>query len=397
MTWLVLAVPATAQEFAALARLEMGGSQIVDTETGVEIRLRLSQVVPWRVVTLDDPKRLILDFREVDFSAASSASLLNADGVAAVRFGAFRPGWSRLVLDLPRPLGVSAAGMAVDETTGKARLTVSLEPVSAAAFAARTGAPELPGWELPAPLANAPTIRPRDARPLMVAIDPGHGGVDPGAERDGVREADLMLRLALELAEQLRREPKFDVVLTRRADEFVALEARLTRARAQGAQVFLSLHADALEEGVTQGASVYTLSDEASDAATRKMAERHSRGDLLAGLDLSGQDDSVATALMEMVRRETVPRSEALAVALVDGMAGGGVPLHARPLRRGDIAVLRSADMPSALVEVGFLSDASDSARLTSAAGRAQVVAGIVGGLLAWEAADLAAAALLRR
>ncbi len=390
-----LAAPLKAQEFTGLARLDVARSGI-DNAPGdtFEVELHLSQPVPWRVFTLDDPRRLVLDFREVDWRGASRAGLLNADAVSDLRFGTLGPGWSRMVLDLGGPYAVETAEMRVNETTGTAVVRVRGARVSDAAFAARIGAPPDPDWTLRAIAPDAAEAA--EAGPLTVAIDPGHGGVDPGALRDGVTEADLMLDLGLELAEAVARAGMLPV-LTRSDDSFVSLADRLTIARNAGADVFLSLHADALEEDSARGASVYLLSREAQDGASERMAERHDRGDLLAGLDLTGQDDTIATVLMDLARLETAPRSDKLASALVSGLREEGARLNSRPRRAAMLAVLLSADMPSALVEVGFLSDDRDRAALSSSEGRAPIVAGLVTGLEAWALQDAALREHLRR
>ena len=245
--------------------------------------------------------------------------------------------------------------------------------------------------------ATLPPAPPGDDTVRVVVIDPGHGGIDPGAERGGTVEADLMLQLSLELAEALARAGDYRPVLTREADIFVPLNERITIARAAGADLFLSLHADALEDEVTRGASVYTLTEEAADAASQRMAERHERGDLLAGLDLSGQDDTVATVLMDLARLETGPASERLATEIVLGFEDAGARLNSRPRRTAQLAVLGAADFPSVLVEVGFLSNAEDRALIASAEGRAVIVAGLVRAIQRWDADDRARDPLVRQ
>jgi N-acetylmuramoyl-L-alanine amidase len=168
-------------------------------------------------------------------------------------------------------------------------------------------------------------------------------------------------------------------------------------ARANGADVFLSLHADALNEGATSGLSVYTLSADGKDTASERMAERHDRGDLLAGVDLSAQDDTVATVLMDLARLETAPQSQHLADALVAGLAGAGASLNGTPRREAGLAVLTAADFPSVLIEVGFLSNDADRAALLTPQGRAPVVAGILAGLQNWAVDKAARAPLIRQ
>lgn len=392
--WAFAALPVAAQTFSGLARLDVAQSGLEEAETGFDLRLYLSQPVPWRAFTVTEPERLVLDFREVDWRGASRETLLNADGATDLRFGSLRPGWSRMVVDLTGPLGIETAEMAVNDLDGTAVVTVTLREVSADLFASRSGAPVDPDWSLDAIPALSPEV-PED-RPLIVAIDPGHGGIDPGAERDGVTEADLMLQLGLELAEAVARRGMLPV-LTRQDDVFVSLADRITIARNAGADVFLSLHADALQQDAARGASVYLLSDEAQDTASERMAERHDRGDLLAGLDLSGQDDTIARILMDLARLETAPRSQRLSRALVSGLRGSGARLNSRPQRAAMLAVLLSADMPSVLVEAGFLSDDGDRTALSSTEGRAKIVNGLVAGLEAWALDDAALRELLRQ
>jgi len=386
-----------AQEFAGLARLDVGASQVRDTADGLAVTLYLSQPIPFRAFTLEQPPRLVLDFREVDWRGATREALLNADRASDLRFGAYREGWSRMVVDLAGPLVIDMAEMRVDTLTGTALLTVRLLPASAADFAARSGAPPGADWQEAPPLAAALPEAAVGDGPLIVVIDPGHGGIDPGAIRGDLTEAGLMLTLGIELAEAINRQGAMRAVLTRQADVFVPLAERMTIARASGADVLVSLHADALEMDAARGASVYTLSQEAADQASARMAERHERGDLLAGLDLAGADDTVATVLMDLARLETAPQSLRLADAIVAGMAAAGARMNSRPRRDGPLAVLNAADFPSVLVEVGFLSDEGDRERLTSAEGRGMIVQGIVAALQAWAADEAARAPLVRQ
>lgn len=390
---LVLAGPAAAQDFSGLARVDPARSHIADDGAGLTVALMLSQTVPYRVFTLDAPRRLVVDFREVDWSGLIPEDLLVAGRATDLHFGPLRPGWSRLVVDLAEPLAVEQAGLATGVQGGAAVLTVRLGPIAAADFAARAGAPDDPAWVALTPTLVAPA--PVDG-PLTVAIDPGHGGIDPGAMRGDLQEADLMLQLAIEVVEAINRGGTLRAVLTRDSDIFVPLEDRMTRARAAGAGVMISLHADALDEGQTRGASVYTLNAEGEDRAAQRMAERHERGDLLAGLDLTGHDDRVATVLMDMARAETAPASHRLADTLVTALRASGATVNSRARREGRLAVLNAADFPSVLLEAGFLSNAADRAALSTTAGRAAIVAGLTTALENW-ATDEAVRAPLKR
>lgn len=387
---LLAAFPATAQspELSALARLDPAASRIADTATGIAVTLAISQPVPWRIRLLDNPPRLVLDMREVDWTGLDRLSETSAH-VTALRAGVLRPGWSRLVMELDGPFAVTTSAM---ETSGPTRVHLTLAPTAAADFAARAALPEPDAWALPKP-ADLPPPAVGGAGPVLVMLDPGHGGLDPGAEAGDQKEADIVLTFARELKELLVRDGGFRVALTRDEDVFVPLETRLTLAHDAGAQVFLSIHADALEEGEAVGATVYTLSDEASDEAAAALAERHDRDDLLAGVDLTAHDDTVALVLLDMARTETAPRTARLAQDLVTAVKSAGLKMHRHPHQKAGFSVLKSADMPSVLVEIGFLSSESDRKRLNDPAWRARMAAALRDGLVAWATQDAALSA----
>ncbi|WP_372573093.1 N-acetylmuramoyl-L-alanine amidase [Ruegeria jejuensis] len=392
-----LASPLRAQAFGGLARVDAGRSLITDTGREVGVDLHLSQGVPYRVFTLDSPPRLVLDFREVDWSGLDAGDLNKSARISDVKFGTYVPGWSRMVLMLAGTLSVAQAGLEVDPVTGGAHLAIRLAPVESEDFAAAAGAPRDPRWDLPEPQQfDGPPPRAADA-PLRVMLDPGHGGIDPGAETEQVVEKHLVLTFARELRELLLRSGRFEVTLTRDADYFVSLERRIALAHEAGADIFISLHADALAEGRAHGATVYTLSEEASDIASAKLAERHDRDDLLSGVDLSNADDEVTDILLDLARQETRPRSQALARVLVDNIAAQGTPMNRRPLRSASFSVLKAADIPSVLVEIGFLSSPRDLKNLVDPAWRATMATGIRNALQDWRSQDQARRALVRQ
>ena len=401
LIWLLLAGAALGHEagqgLTALARLTEA-PVLQDRRGGAVLELSLTQPVPWRVFTLDGPPRLVLDFSELDFTGADARAMAaGAERIRSVGHGLWQPGWSRMVLELAEPLVVDQAGM---ETSGAgaARLRIDLARASAEDFAARVGAPpsaaftDLRALELP-----VPRTRQTGEGPLVVVLDPGHGGIDPGAEADGIKEADLVLTFARELRELLLRTGGFEVVLTRDDDHFVPLETRVTIARRAGADVFISIHADALAQGRAHGATVYTLSDEATDIASQLLAERHDRSDLLAGVDLTQSDDEVALLLMELARRETAPRSLALAAALVEGIHSATGSTFKTPQMQAGFSVLKAPDIPSVLVELGFLSSKADREKLVDPTWRARAAEGMRDALLYWAIEDAAAAARLRQ
>lgn len=381
--------PILAQDLSGLASLDAAHSDISASGDGIDITLALSQPVPWRVRLLDAPPRLILDFREVDWANLPSLPV-DAEAIAGLRAGVFRPAWSRLVIALNGPMAVTRSQMSTQD--GAAKITLRLDPAAAADFAKLAKIPEPPEWQLPKSADIAP-MPPKSGGPLVVVLDPGHGGLDPGAQAGGRDEADLVLSFARELKEALMRSGNFSVTLTREADVFIPLESRISIARAAGADVFLSLHADAVAAGDAVGATVYTLAKTASDKAGQTLAERHDRDDLLAGVDLSAQDDLVARVLMDMARTSTAPRTARLSASLATEISAAGIKMHRHPQQTAGFSVLKSPDIPSVLIELGFLSSARDLANLSDPAWRATMAGALRDGLESWAKGDAVLAA----
>ncbi|HEY9039341.1 MAG TPA: N-acetylmuramoyl-L-alanine amidase [Roseovarius sp.] len=393
------AVPAATQEgFGGLARLNPEASAITATRGELRIQLSLSQGVPFRIFTLDSPERLVVDFREVDWAGTLGPELVQTDLVRRARVGGFRPGWSRMVLELAGPFALVHAVLNTGADNGSADLVLTMVHTSEQAFADGAGVPQpQPGWDLPEP-ADVGAAAPRaPGAPLVVVLDPGHGGIDPGADAGGTLEKDLMLGFARQLKETLLRTGNIEVVLTREDDSFVSLERRVSIAHTARADLFLSLHADSLGEGMARGATIYKLGADASDAASAALAERHNRADMLAGLDLSGTDDVVADVLMDLARMETQPRADLMARALVAGLKEAGLPINSRPLRSASFSVLKSPDIPSILLELGFLSSRRDLDNLTDPDWRADMAQAIADAIGAWTVADAANSLLVRQ
>ena len=341
----------------------------------------------WRSLSLDlpltQPPRAVVDFRSVDWAGFDVGTVTLAGNARALRTGIAGGGWSRLVIELSRPMGFAEAAMVTDPETGAARLTLSLRNLDDAAFArqaeALAGADPEPD---PDALAGAAAPAPLGARPTIVVLDPGHGGVDPGASYRGLTEAQIMLTFARELTAALRRTGRYDVVMTRDSDRFVSLESRITVAHSANADLFLSLHADALDGRQARGATLYTLADAATDAASAALAERHDRDDLLGGgVDLTGADDAVASVLMSLARARSTPATERLARDL---------RMHRDPWQQAAFSVLKSPSVPSVLLEVGFLSNEPDRNRLRDRRWRATMIQAVVNGLDGWVAGEAA-------
>jgi N-acetylmuramoyl-L-alanine amidase len=386
VVWLTLIVPAAGQDLSALARFDATASSIAQEDDGLALVLAVSQPVPWRVRVLDDPPRVIVDMREVDWRGVRDIPIATPL-VHGLRAGAIRPGWSRLVVTLTEPMTITSAELQTQDAMP--RVLLHLSPATAVDFALAVAEPDPPGWDLPQ-AADLPVQKAVGQGGLVIVLDPGHGGIDPGAERDGQSEAKLMLTFARELKDVLARDSRFQVVLTRDDDSFVPLETRSSIARKVGADVFISLHADALAEGQATGTTIYTLSEDASDAASETLAERHGRDDLLSGMDLSQQDDAVATVLMDMARTSTKPRTDRLAETLAQSIQKAGLKMHRHPRQYAAFSVLKAPDIPSVLIELGFLSSQSDLARLEDKAWRAEMAGAMRDALILWSNGETA-------
>ncbi|AZQ67147.1 N-acetylmuramoyl-L-alanine amidase [Silicimonas algicola] len=360
------------------------GVTIADEAGKVAITIPLSISVPWRVTLADGPPRVIVEFGDVDLTEVPAAASV---AIGEITTEHHAPGWSRMVAVLREPLDVDTAEMTTADD-GSAILSVMLIPATAETFRTQADPANVPG-----PLVTNPEARP------MIAIDPGHGGFDPGAEIEVFREADLTLQFARKLREQLMSTDRFDVVLTREDDVFVSLDDRLDIAREAGADVFLSFHADALDDasGEASGVTVYRLSPEAAGNADEEQAERHGAANMLGGVDLNGAGDDVSVALLELARQDTTPRTDALSAALVSAFRSAELAVNSHPERTGDLAVLKASEIPSILIELGFLSSKADRARLASEKWQHEAAVAVRNALLLWEDEDRLRRDALRR
>lgn len=356
---------------------------VVQDDGGVvEMVVPLTAPVPWKVWLANDPPRLVLEITGVDLGEMPEVT---SQSIATLTTERHSPNQSRIIAYLREPLLVDTAEMVTAED-GSAALLLS--------FATATGAEF---QEAAKPL-DEPEEPPVKTRPVVV-IDPGHGGRDPGADAAGQSEADLMLEFALRLRIDLQATGVFNVVLTRDADIFVPLDTRLTLARAADADVFLSLHADRLQidAGQASGMTVYTLADNAFADADDRQSQRNGADDILKGVDLSGTGDQVARALMALQRQDTDPRTSALSSTLVQAFTTSGLTVNSRPERQGNFSVLKAADIPSALIELGFLSSEKDLERLKSESWQVEAALAIRDGLLQWYQEDVLLEQALRK
>lgn len=221
---------------------------------------------------------------------------------------------------------------------------------------------------------------------VIVAIDAGHGGIDPGASADGLTEKQIVLEFARRLAIHINQMPELQAILIRDDDSFLTLSQRIRRARAGGANLIVSLHADTTFEGRAEGAHVYTLSREGTDEAAIELAERENRSDVIGGIELAGESDDLAALLVGLAQRGTGSEAEKLARSMLFEMADSVTLLPTQPHRRANFRVLKAPDIPSILIELGYLSNAGDRSRMASERWREQMAAALARGIRRWTA-----------
>jgi N-acetylmuramoyl-L-alanine amidase len=363
---------------------------------GDEARTRfvidLSQRIDVSAFTLADPYRVVVDLPQVTFQLPAKIGETGRGLVKAFRFGLVMPGGSRVVLDTTGPVRVDKA-FVIDPAEGQpARLVLDLVAVDRDTFLRNIALENRPKRT------NA-SIRPErdskdkdgDSRPLIV-LDPGHGGIDSGTiAPTGDTEKTIVLEFAHELRQKLENTGKYRVMMTRSDDRFVPLADRVQLARLHQAALFLSIHADALahRDSEARGASIYTLSETASDAEAARLAEAENRADVIAGVDLSAEPNDVADILIDLAQRETKAFSANLAHALVKELKLSS-RLHKHPLKSAGFRVLKAPDVPSALIELGYVSSSQDLKYLLSDAWRTHATDSIVQAIATYFATRLA-------
>jgi N-acetylmuramoyl-L-alanine amidase len=346
-------------DFPVASEVRLGGD-----ETATRMVVDFSQKIDMRAFTLANPYRVIIDLPQVVFRFPPKTGEGGRGLIKAFRYGLMMTGGSRIVIDLTRPARVEKS-FVLDATNDQpARFVLDLAAVDRDAFM-RTIALENRVREPPAVVKPQPKS---DARPIIV-LDPGHGGIDNGTKAaSGEMEKTIVLEFALLLRDKIEKAGKYHVVMTRSDDTFVALADRVQFARAQQASLFISIHADALPrgEGDAQGATVYTLSETASDSEAARLAETENRADVIAGVDLTYQPDDVADILIDLAQRETKSYSVQFARGLIDSMRTAA-RMHKNSLKSAGFRVLKAPDIPSVLIELGYVSNRQDIKSLTSA------------------------------
>jgi N-acetylmuramoyl-L-alanine amidase len=316
--------------------------------------------------TLADPYRVVIDIPQVTFLLPPKTGESGRGLIKAFRFGLVMQSGSRLVFDLSKPARIEKAFVVDATVEAPARLVLDLVATDRESFLRRAALDNNQARSEP-PQSKGPSAKDDDPRPL-VALDPGHGGIDNGSKApSGELEKDIVLAFAQRLRDRIEKTGKYRVLMTRTDDTFVPLADRVRIARSAGAALFVSIHADSLPrgEGDAQGASIYTLSDTATDSEAAGLAEKENRADIIAGVDLKAEPDDVAGILLDLAERETKGFSLQFARKLVGELKSATV-LHKKPLKSAGFRVLRAPDVPSVLVELGYVSNRADLKSLLS-------------------------------
>ena len=362
---------APAGDFPVATEVRVGGD---DSQTRFVIDL--TRKIDLRAFTLADPYRVVVDIPQVTFQLAPKTGDKGRGLIKAFRFGLVMAGGSRIVLDVSKPVRIDKA-FVLDAAQGQpARLVLDLAAIDRDSFMRNLSLENKgrPSAALPsAPVAAAGASA--DPRPIVV-VDPGHGGLDTGTKSSaGDEEKTIVLDIGLMLRDRLEKSGKYRVVMTRTDDTFVPLADRVRFARERQGALFISIHADALpkREGDVQGATVYTLSERASDSEAARLAEAENRADVIAGIDLTAEPNDVADILIDLAQRETKTFSHQFARGLV-GELRNAVRLHRNPVKSAGFRVLKAPDVPSVLLELGYMSNREDLKLLKSEAWRQKTV-----------------------
>jgi N-acetylmuramoyl-L-alanine amidase len=365
LNW-ILASAAFALPFGVSAT-QIRNARLWRSDDKLRLVFDLSGPVQFKTFSLSAPERLIIDLNGASLSGDFSQLVLNNTVIRSIRSGHYGHGDTRIVLDLSEPVQLNSFQLPPQDGQGH-RLVLDLKTAA------------------PLQIAAAPIIdKAHPKRDIIVVVDPGHGGKDPGAVgAKGEREKDVVLSIAQLLAKRLKREKGFDVKLVRNDDFFVPLRKRVEIARKHNADMFISVHADAAPRLSASGASVYCLSEGGATSATaRFMAQRENGADLLGAtslLNLKDKDPMLAGVILDMSMNATIAASLQLGSTVLGSLAGI-TTLHQKRVEQAGFAVLKSPDVPSILVETGFISNARDSQRLVTARHQQAVADGLFEGL----------------
>ena len=370
---------------SAIATPIVESIRIGDYEKKTRFVIELNKLVKFNTYSLENPNRVVIELPEVTWRIKKDYRR-SSRRISGYRFGLFRPGHSRVVIDLKSPMRVSKSFRLVPQGERGHRIIIDIVDVLNKNFLkvpqnrrikqeiGKTMRFMLPNPPLP------PKKKPKHKKffKYVIALDPGHGGVDPGARgTQGTLEKKVVLELARELKRQLLDTGKYRVVMTRSRDVFVRLRERIAIANRAGAHLFVSLHADSIGNRHLRGGSVYTLSERASDKEAEALARRENKSDIIAGVDLNVQSQTVAKILIDLRQRITKNNSVLFAKLLAEQLGKKTLMLR-RKHRFAGFAVLKAPAIPSVLIEMGYLSNVKDEKLIRRASHRRKIAKAVV-------------------
>ena len=328
--------------------------------------LDMTKETQFRAFYLADPYRLVLDLPKIDFEVKASGLKKAVGGVSGYRFGLFDSETSRIVIDLVSPMIIKEFFYLKSNVQGLTRLVIDLKTTSRNKFQKKatitiknTLQKRSSSSSLKQKVSSlSPSMKIGSQK--LIIIDPGHGGVDPGAiGHAGTYEKHVVLSAAKVFKQVIEKDPAYRVILTRTKDQFLTLRDRISRSKLSGADLFISIHADSIANNSVRGATIYTLSETASDKEAAQLAERENKADIISGVDLSDETEEVTNILIDLAQRETMNQAAKFAGLLVPELLKV-IKTHKRPHKFAGFAVLKAPDVPSILLEMGYLSNVND-------------------------------------
>ncbi|MDB5733845.1 MAG: hypothetical protein JWN16_482 [Alphaproteobacteria bacterium] len=357
-------------------------ARIGEHEDRTRLVIELSDPVNLRAFALAGPDRVVIDMPQVAWRLGAPPKPSGFGPVKSYRYGLFRTGNSRMVIDLSQPVTVSDALVIPPAAGFGYRVVIDLFPTNRAKFDALAGWPadlkkrESDAERLAAMIAAQQSPPARSSGKKIIVIDPGHGGLDSGTVGvNGLMEKDLALAEGLKLRRELQARG-YTVFMTRADDTFIPLRQRVAIARADKADLMIALHADSNPDAGVTGLSIYTLNDGRSDREAAALARRENQSDVIAGVDLSG-NNPVAPILIDLAQRDTINKSSRFATTALSNLTQVTDILARSPHRSASLAVLTAPDVPAVLIELGYLSNSQDAAQMNSDTWRGRVAAGI--------------------
>ena len=355
---------------------------------GYSLRLKLDEAVPFKVYSLNYPNRIVLELNTETHKTLNDLDIKSSPFLGEIKFKKLIDGWVAISIYIGKPAKVQNLTMKPHKLdASKIELSFELFPIVQYEFDRIVEIFSDPSTDEPA-VTIENNLNNNKNNNLIIVIDPGHGGLDPGAQVKTIREADLMLSLAQVVVEEVKRLDNTEVILTRTSDQFMSLDKRLILAVQAGADVFISLHADTVEKGKASGSTVYTLSQAASDQASARLAARHGGNELISSVDLTGTDTAITAALMGLLRQENTVRSNAFSKSIIKNLEDLSIKLNPKPSRKANFSVLKLPSVPSVLIETGFMSTSSDLQNLQDRDWAEKFAVAISSGILEWVAAD---------